>query len=267
MTTARDPLDKLAQPTLGDLLHRYLQRQATAATEGLGLAETLDEIRPYDVAQVQPVDPRLAWNDAVAVLDCFKTPMKTPSQPPLDWPVIVAQHEPAVSLAFAVGNFPQLVRNLQPFWHAQNLTSLQPVHTRTSPMPALLDWAREAMGQADCPGLLLIAGTLRLAKQVAAAKDLLAKNTAQVPAEWQPAWANEEAALAWHAGNAEEAASLWQAQPASIPVLFNRGMAALFHDDPAAARGPLSEAVTQLPETSAWHHLGRLYLALAEVSR
>jgi hypothetical protein len=41
-------------------------------------------------------------------------------------------------------------------------------------------------------------------------------------------------------------------------------MAALFMDQAAQARTWLAEAVAQLPEAGAWHHLGRLYLTLAE---
>jgi len=48
-----------------------------------------------------------------------------------------------------------------------------------------------------------------------------------------------------------------------VPVLFNRGMAALFLDRPAEARADLRKATERLPESSGWHHLGRLYLALA----
>jgi hypothetical protein len=47
-------------------------------------------------------------------------------------------------------------------------------------------------------------------------------------------------------------------------VLFNRGMAALFLGESADARAALSRAVALLPESSAWHHLARLYLTLAE---
>jgi hypothetical protein len=53
--------------------------------------------------------------------------------------------------------------------------------------------------------------------------------------------------------------------PATAPAQFNRGMAALFTDRPAAARPLLKAAIAQLPESSAWHHLGRLYLTLAEM--
>src|SRR5581483_2619950 len=51
--------------------------------------------------------------------------------------------------------------------------------------------------------------------------------------------------------------------PESVPVLFNRGMAALFLGRPAEAREDLRRAVGRLPEPDGWHHLGRLYLALA----
>ena len=85
------------------------------------------------------------------------------------------------------------------------------------------------------------------------------------PADWKAAWANEEAALAWHRGRTQEAASLWQKQAPSIPVLFNRGMAALFLGKPKEARPLLTKAVNQLSEKDGWHHLGHIYLALAEM--
>ena len=71
--------------------------------------------------------------------------------------------------------------------------------------------------------------------------------------------------VALHCGRAEEALALWQAQPSSVPVLFNRGMAALFLGKAAEAKQALAEAIVKLPEASAWHHLGRLYLTLAEM--
>ncbi len=108
--------------------------------------------------------------------------------------------------------------------------------------------------------MLLAAGVLRLAHQFDEAADLLRRKP---PSEWQAAHANEEAALAWHRGRAEEAAALWRRQPESVPVLFNRGMAALFLGDAATARTSLDQAAAALPETGAWHHLARLYLALA----
>ncbi|HMC64247.1 MAG TPA: hypothetical protein VKI65_04850, partial [Gemmataceae bacterium] len=49
------------------------------------------------------------------------------------------------------------------------------------------------------------------------------------------------------------------------PVLFNQGMAALFLGRSAEAHSPLSRAVSQLSDENGWHHLGKLYVALAEM--
>ena len=111
----------------------------------------------------------------------------------------------------------------------------------------------------------MAAGVLRVAGQFDAAADLL--RGWRPSSEWRAVHANEEAALAWHRGQAKEAAALWQNQPDSVPVLFNRGMAALFLGDAATAQAALTAATAALPETGAWHHLGRLYLALADARR
>ena len=51
--------------------------------------------------------------------------------------------------------------------------------------------------------------------------------------------------------------------PDNVVTHFNRGMAQLFLGRNAEAVASLTAAVAGLPETSAWHHLGQLYLALA----
>lgn len=177
--------------------------------------------------------------------------------------MLVASQEPVVALAFAVGNFPQMVRHVQPLLHAHKLSEMRPAAPgRAIPVPSLLPWANE---QTTYPAILLALGALRLARQFAEAEKLLAKHSPRVPAEWKAALANEEAALAWHAGKADEALQLWKAQADSVPVLFNRGMALLFIDKRADAAKALTEAIRQLPEESAWHHLAQLYLALAQM--
>jgi hypothetical protein len=60
-----------------------------------------------------------------------------------------------------------------------------------------------------------------------------------------------------------QAARLGPARPARAPVLFHRARAALFLGRPAEARADLRKAVEALPDSTGWHHLGRLYLALA----
>ena len=75
--------------------------------------------------------------------------------------------------------------------------------------------------------------------------------------------ANERAALAWQRGDRATAETLWKSLPASGPVAFNRGVAAMAAGRKADAAKQFATAVQQLPESSGWHHLAQLYLALA----
>jgi len=263
MSHANESSGTPVQPALADLLARYLQRQAAAQAAGFASPDMDGEVVPFEAVPVQPVDPRLAWQEALAVIAYFRPNTDCPTgQVPPDWSTLVAVHEPEVALAFCLGNFPQLMRNVQPLLQRANLGKLRPSATRSLAVPALLAWTAE---QNEYPQILLAIGALRLARQFDRAAELLQEHQANVPAEWQAVWANEEAALLWQRGRAGEAAALWQSLPESVPVLFNRGMAALFLEQPAEARAQLSRAVAQLPEDSSWHHLGRLYLALAEM--
>jgi tetratricopeptide (TPR) repeat protein len=257
MKPTRDASDRPADFSLAELFRNYLKRQVVAQATGLGYAEPADEVVPYEAVPVQPVDPRLAWDNAVAVLPHLAPGLAPPAVPP-DWPTLVAAGEPAVAVAFCLGNFPQMVRNLQPLLGGDlaALRALPPA--RSAATPGLLEWANET--HRGVPALLA-AGVLRLAGQFDDAAEVL--RGADVPASLQALQANEAAALEWHRGQADEALASWQAQPASVPVHFNRGMAALFLGRIEDAHAALTEAVGQLPETSAWHHLGQLYLALA----
>jgi hypothetical protein len=247
--------------SVAELFQQYLRRQMAAHADGLGFADPEGQVVPHEAVPVQPVDPRLAWDDALTVADHFSTPRTAPRwQTPPEWPTLVAAQEPAVSLAFCLGNFPQMVRNLQPLLHGGDLMLLRQASNRpASVAPAVVSWATQASGY---PQVLLAVGVLRLARRFEEADERLTA-TGKAPTVWQALRSNEEAALAWHRGLAEEALASWQAQKASVPVLFNRGMAALFLGRVSEARTALREAVAQLPDSSAWHHLGHLYLALA----
>lgn len=254
------------QPPLADVFRRYLQRQAAAHAAGLAGADTRGEVVPFEAVPVQAVDPGLAWEGAIAVLGQLQPglPVRSLEVPP-DWASLVASPEPVLALAFAAGNFPQLVSSLHALLHRTDLSALRPAPTHPVPGPDLLAWASEQARQQRYPQVLLAVGVLRLAGHFDQAVELVRQQTGPVPGAWQAAWANEEAALAWHRGQAEAALELWQTQAPSVPVLFNRGMAALFLGRPIDARAELIRAVNQLPEDEAWHHLGRLYLALAEM--
>jgi hypothetical protein len=234
---------------VADLLTRYLERQTESASLGLGFAD-LGDATPYDAVPIQPVEPRQAWKDALAA-----APAANWEVPPT-WPTLVAQQEPAVAIAFALGNYPQIVRHVHPLLSGEPIALRQETGQAVS-SPELVAWAAKASTD---PARLLAAGVLRLARHFDRAAELLASVQ---DSAWSADRDNEAAALAWHCGQGEEALSMWLALEPTPAVLFNRGMALLFLGRNAEAVGPLTAAVAALPDASAWHHLASLYLTLA----
>src|SRR5688572_8749141 len=111
-----------AQPEIADLLARFLGRQSAAHTAGLAAAVAGD-VEPYEAVPVQAVDPRQAWDEATAVLAHFGGAGKL-GKTPADWPVLVAGQPSHTGLAFAAGNFPQMVRDLVPLYRTESLADL-----------------------------------------------------------------------------------------------------------------------------------------------
>jgi tetratricopeptide (TPR) repeat protein len=251
MTAANRPTPAV----ISELFTQYLKDAVSAREQGLAFDLPQGEVVPYEAAPVQPVDPRLAWEDCVTAARLLAGADVKSWPAPQEWPALVAAQEPAVALAFCVGNFPQMVRNLQPLLSG-DLTALRVNTGRVAAPSGLAEWAAEAREPAR---LVTAAAALRLARQFDEAEGLLKRVKT-----WPALVANEQAALAWQRGRFDEAAALWRGQAKSAPVLFNRGMAALFLGDAAAARADLNDAGQMLPETSAWHLLGRLYQALAD---
>jgi len=250
-------------PSLEQLLAGYLELRTESARAGWLEAEE-GEVLPHDAGSAPPIDHRLAWDEAVAAL--AHTPARQRPSPRLldsaqmqEWRLLTTAQEPVTALPFCVGNFPQMVRNLQDL--LQPHEEGQPAEPL--PVPGLTRWAESVAGNG--PSLaLLAAGLLRLARQYERAGELL-RRTRPVEHCWSAAWQNEEAALAWHAGRREEAGRLWDSSGDYLPAAFNRGLSALFLDRPAQARAALAPVVEKLPEDSSWHHLARLYLTLAEI--
>jgi hypothetical protein len=256
------PHETTVQPKLTDLLTRYLEKQTGACA--VGAAASPDEVTAYEAGPVQPIDPKLAWDESLSVIALAGQPVNTRGwKAPPCWSGLVSGHEPVVALAMCVASFPQLVRNFHMILQMTDLTLVKPQAGRPVEAPELTTWADDLAVRKQFPQVLVALGTLRLAKQFEAAATFAHKLDAEVPAVWRTAWDNEKAALAWHAGRADEALAAWRQLAPTVPVLFNRGMAELFLGKPEAAREHLALAVAQLAETSAWHHLGRLYLALA----
>src|SRR5436309_14599362 len=101
---------KPVQPSLHELLAEYLHRQTQGHAAGLGGALGPDEVEPFEAVPVQPVDPRLAWDEARVALRCFGSAEAARSCKALaEWPGLVAAQEPVAALAFCAGNFPQRV--------------------------------------------------------------------------------------------------------------------------------------------------------------
>jgi tetratricopeptide (TPR) repeat protein len=259
------------QPGLTDLMARYLQKQADA--QAVGIATFDGEVTPYEVGPVQPLDPKLAWDEALAVLAFYGPTHVQRRQAPPHWSHLVANHESIVAVAFSAANFPQLMRNFHAIlglggMPAQpNLAELRPVAGRPSTASELTSWVDEVAHKKEYPQTLLALGTLRLAKHFDAAEAFVRAHDADIPAAWRTGWENEKAALAWHSGRYEDARKIWDSLEATVPVLFNRGMAALFAGNGADAKQHLTAAIAKLPASSSWHHLGRLYLILADLGR
>ena len=76
-----------AQPALAKLFACYLKRETSAHQKGLGFAEPEGEVVPFEAVPVQPVEPRLAWEEARAVLAYLAAgePLPALSAPP-EWP-------------------------------------------------------------------------------------------------------------------------------------------------------------------------------------
>jgi tetratricopeptide (TPR) repeat protein len=253
------------QPNLTDLLAGYLQRQAHAQADGIASYD--GEVLPYEVGPVQPLDPKLAWDETLAVLSAYgHAPAKRLQAPP-QWAQFVGGHESVVAVAFCVGNFPQLMRNFHDVLSQPDLGQMRPSAGRPAAASELAPWVEQIAQKQQFPQMLLALGALRLAKNFDAAESFIRTQDANIPAAWRLAWDNEKAALLWHAGRYDDARKIWDALAASAPVLFNRGMSALFAGDAATARQQLTAAVAQIPVSSAWHHLGRLYLTLADLRR
>jgi len=257
--------DTSVQPNLNDLLARYLERQADAQAAGIAAFDA--EVMPYEVGPVQPLDPKLAWDEAATALSFYGAPAAQRRKAPPHWSQLVAGHESIVAIACCAGNFPQLMRNFHAILGQANLGDMKPKAGAQASAVELRGWADEVAGARKYPETLLALGALRLAKQFDAAGDFVEKHEHGVPAEWRSAWENEKAALAWHSGNGDEARRLWDALEPTPAVLFNRGMAALFCNDRAAAKQHLNAALAKFPANSAWQHLGRLYLILADLGR
>jgi hypothetical protein len=247
-------------PSLESLMSSYLERQAQTRELGLETG-VVGDVVPYEAGPVQPIDARTAWDEALVPLKLYN--LSTKLKAPPGWVQLVARCEPQVAVAVGAGNFPQMVRDFH------RLLRLSDALKPSEPGPALetpaefLEWVNAIARAPKFPQALLALGGLRLARQFERADRFVQEMEAHVPAEARAAWDNEVAALRWHEGRRAEARDLWQKLPDSVPVRFNRALAALFAGDVSLARPLFEEVMRDLPDSAAWHHLARVYHTLA----
>jgi hypothetical protein len=251
-------------PTLAALTAGFLSRTKDAETL-TAAAAALGEVAPHEVSVGYRAEPRLAWDESLEVLAAFGQ-KAAPIPAPGDWGALVARQDGLGALPFALANYPQRVRDLGMLLQTSKLSDLLPSSTESTPVSTgLLKWGTRHIQAGNLPHALIAAANYRAARDFDRAAETLASLKATVGAEWAPVLANEEAALLWHRGEYARAAEMWNNLPDSVPVRFNRGMAALFVGRPAEAREHLKAAVAGLAEASAWHHLASLYLTLSEM--
>jgi hypothetical protein len=252
-----------AQPTLAELMVRFLATRSDAAAAAVEPAE--GEVEPYEVAAGFRVDPRAAWTDALVGLNPTAGSPKTPL--PADWASVVAQPTPACAVAMAAGNFPQRVRDLQPLLARFNPAELRP---SGHPVPSqglsgLRTWIVRETKKRQPQSSLLAAGVARVIGETEWAEELLNDAEPLCGGDLRAAWENERAALLWESGRCEEALAAWDRLPETPAVVFNRGMANLFLGNSKEARAALARAVEMVPEENGWNALARLYQTVAEI--
>lgn len=249
-------------PSIAALTAGFLGR--TADAEALAAAaDAIGEVEPHEVSIGFRAEPGLAWRESLEVLAAFGR-STSPIPAPGDWGGLVVRQEAVAAMPFALGNYPQRVRDVGSLIGATDLGKLLPEKVESAPASiGLVKWGARHLQDGELPRSLIAAANYRAARDFTRAEEALKGLKVSAGAEWSAVVANEEAAILWHRGEYAKAADRWAKLSDSVPVQFNRGMADLFLGRPGAV-DHLRAAVAGLPDTSAWHHLASLYLALAE---
>ena len=251
-------------PNLTELMVRFMNRPIDTTTIEAE-AGAFGDVEPHEVSVGFRADPRLAWNEGLAVLAALGSKENSPTVAPSGWAAIVVRQEAVPTQPFALASYPQLVRNLTALIQTKDLTKLRPNGEGRAANPSVRSWAAKEVEKGAPIQALLAAAVLRASHDFEQAEIVLDGMRDKVPETFRHAFINEEAALRWQQGEADKALALWESLPESPATLFNRGMATLFLGQSIKARELLGKAVNQLPESDGWHHLGSLYLALAEM--
>jgi tetratricopeptide (TPR) repeat protein len=245
-------------PTIDSLMVGFLNRNE----ENDSLSDLQGEVEPHEVSVGFRFEPRSAWHESLGILKLFGA--STAISAPSEWASLVARSEAVAGLPMALGNYPQRVRDVSKLLGKSDLTSLISRNESRPASASLRSWARgmEAKGAVET---LIAVGVLRFAGDLREAEELFLKLKTNATPEFATQIENEQAGILWQQGKTEAAISIWRELPDSAPVLFNRGMAALFLNQKSEARECLKKVLNLLPDSNSWHHLAGMYLALAEM--
>ena len=248
-----------AVPTLEDLTARFLAEAVSAE------ADAASEVEPYEViGGFQPSAGEL-WRES---RQAMRGAARDHVAPPPEWAAFVTHdsqsldHVPSTLTPFAVGLFPQRLRNFAAL--SQDAFLRPPARVgRTPGFSGLRGWASQALRGTDVPMLLAASGVLAALGDHAEAQAALgvAENYAN-PGQ-RAAVVNQSGCLAWLAGDTEAAKAAWSRADDYAPAQFNLGLYHLTNGANPDALKAFAAAEASLPESSGWCHLTRLFATLA----
>jgi hypothetical protein len=230
-------------PRWQDLLTRMLAQDTPA--------EMVSEVEPYQAQPALGMDLTLTWREALlpALLLSEET-------------VPVSAHFPAAWSAAryvdlltpfpcCIGMAPQFLQQIQAL-----LENSQHFFVQTLPVSRPRFTAEPTLDSKTVISQLAVA---RLAGDHDKSRELI---TQLAVSELQK---NELGAQHWLEGDRDTAAMIWNELPADHPVIaFNQALAALSSKDAKQGKACLQRAIDGFDESTGWHHLSELYLALAE---
>jgi len=249
---------KVFPPRMDDLLASFLARQSAAISSGAE-SSTGSDVEAYAAVATEAVDPRLAWDGATESLRYFAPGLKLPTKLPSSWSAIASSLPACNFLPMAAGQFPQLVRDLNSVLEMSPLKIADGLDS-----PEVKRFVQFSAASQE-PALWFVAvGVARLTRDFDLAQRVLSAKGSLIPAELEHAWSNELAVLNWEQEQPEKAVSIWNSLPESAPVLFNLGIAEMHNQKTHLAVSHFKRAAAMIRESSGWHHLAQLYLAVAE---
>ena len=236
-------------PSLRDLTARYLAAQAARPDAGVE-----SEVEPHEVLGGFRPTAAQTWADAVAPLTAAGLPADTLSCPP-EWAAFAAAGGPATAVPLAAGFFPQRVSDASALFAGRSAPAAA---AKLPGFDALRQWVAASVGSGSAARLLVAAGVAASLGDTLTADAMIAAAEPLCVGPARTAWESQRAAVRYATGRAAD----WAGVAGPVGE-FNRGLAALFAGQPAAAAAPLRRAADALPAGSGWAALAGLYATLA----